>query len=82
MLGLLYLSLPFLIPIVVFCSLCIIGVIGIAVWRYVAYRFFDKKIPAIWYSVSFILPLFVLIVLRLYYTQEEMSDNFMRYLGF
>lgn len=31
MLGFLYLSLPFLIPIVVFFSLCIIGAIGVAV---------------------------------------------------
>ena len=82
MLGLLYLSLPFLIPIIVFFSLCILGVVGVAVWHYVAYRFFDKKIPTLWYSVSFILPLFVLIILRLYYTQEEMSDGFMKHLGF
>lgn len=51
MLGFLYLSLPFLIPIVVFFSLCIIGAIGVAVCRYVAYRFFGKKIPAIWYGI-------------------------------
>ncbi len=82
MLGLLYLSLPFLIPIIVFFSLCILGVIGVAICRYVTHRFFGKKIPTLWYSVSFILPLFVLIILRLYYTQEEMSDGFMRHLGF
>lgn len=82
MLGLLYLSLPFLIPIIVFFSLCILGVACVAVCSYVTYRFFGKKIPTLWYSLSFILPLFVLIVLRLCYTQEEISDGFMRYLGF
>lgn len=47
MLGLLYLSLPFLIPIIVFFSLCILGVIGVAICRYVTHRFFGKKIPTL-----------------------------------
>lgn len=82
MLGVFYLSLPFIFPIIVFFGLCAISAIGIAFLRYIAHRFLVKKISAIWYSISLILPLFVLIVLRLCHTQEEISDGIMRYLGF